>query len=156
MTKHHLDSPRVVSSERGCEQCRWPGLYSELLFFEGLKGKTLCTLMLKPQGKKTVCPWSWAIAWLCMSVYVKWHSWVLRVTNVKAQAESSFQVLYDPSSTLWGQWYRLADLSHHPHTSLVQKSPHEMKWKLLSHVWLFVTPRIIQSMEFFRPEYWSG
>ena len=28
--------------------------------------------------------------------------------------------------------------------------------KLLSHVQLFVTPRTIQSMEFSRPEYWSG
>ena len=32
----------------------------------------------------------------------------------------------------------------------------ELKWKLLSHVWLFVTPWTIQSMEFSRPEYWSG
>ena len=30
------------------------------------------------------------------------------------------------------------------------------KWKLLSHVWLFVTPWTIQSMEFARPEYRSG
>ena len=30
------------------------------------------------------------------------------------------------------------------------------KWKSLSHVWLFATPCIIQSMEFSRPEYWSG
>ena len=30
------------------------------------------------------------------------------------------------------------------------------KWKLLSPVWLFVTPWIIESMEFSRPEYWSG
>ena len=28
--------------------------------------------------------------------------------------------------------------------------------KLLSCVWLFVTPWIIQSMEFYRPEHWSG
>ena len=31
-----------------------------------------------------------------------------------------------------------------------------VKWKLLSHVWLFATPWTIQSMEFSRPEYWSG
>ena len=31
-----------------------------------------------------------------------------------------------------------------------------MKWKSLSHVRLFVTPRTVQSMEFSRPEYWSG
>ena len=30
------------------------------------------------------------------------------------------------------------------------------KWKLLSRVWLFATPRTTQSMEFSRPEYWSG
>ena len=30
------------------------------------------------------------------------------------------------------------------------------KWKLISCVWLFVTPWIIQSMKFSRPEYWSG
>ena len=29
------------------------------------------------------------------------------------------------------------------------------EWKLLSHVWLFVTPWAIQSMVFSRPEYWS-
>ena len=29
-------------------------------------------------------------------------------------------------------------------------------WKSLSHVWLFATPRTIQSMQFSRPEYWSG
>ena len=31
-----------------------------------------------------------------------------------------------------------------------------LKWKLLSHVQLFATPWTIQSMEFSRPEYWSG
>ena len=30
------------------------------------------------------------------------------------------------------------------------------KWKSLSPVWLFATPFTIQSMEFSRPEYWSG
>ena len=29
-------------------------------------------------------------------------------------------------------------------------------WKSLSFVWLFATPWTIQSMEFFRPKYWSG
>ena len=32
----------------------------------------------------------------------------------------------------------------------------EVKWKSLSSVRLFVTPWTIQSMEFSRPEYWSG
>ena len=30
------------------------------------------------------------------------------------------------------------------------------EWKLLSRVWLLETPWTIQSMEFSRPEYWSG
>ena len=30
------------------------------------------------------------------------------------------------------------------------------KWKSLSWVWFFVTPWTIESMEFSRPEYWSG
>ena len=30
------------------------------------------------------------------------------------------------------------------------------KWKSLSRVWLFVTPWTIQSLEFSRPEYWTG
>ena len=32
----------------------------------------------------------------------------------------------------------------------------EVKWKSLSHVQLFATPQTKQSMEFSRPEYWSG
>ena len=31
----------------------------------------------------------------------------------------------------------------------------EVKWLPLSHVWLFVTPWAIQSMEFSRPDYWA-
>ena len=31
-----------------------------------------------------------------------------------------------------------------------------MKWKSLSHVRLFATPGTVPSMEFSRPEYWSG
>ena len=32
----------------------------------------------------------------------------------------------------------------------------EVKWKSLSHVRLFATPWPVQSLEFSRPEYWSG
>ena len=31
-----------------------------------------------------------------------------------------------------------------------------LKWKLFSHARLFATPRTMESMEFSRPEYWSG
>ena len=34
--------------------------------------------------------------------------------------------------------------------------PNQWKWKSLNHVWFFVTPWTIQSLEFSRPEYWSG
>ena len=42
------------------------------------------------------------------------------------------------------------------YVSCTGKQPPEVKWKLLSHVWLFVTPWTTQSMKFSRPEYWSG
>jgi len=32
----------------------------------------------------------------------------------------------------------------------------QSKWKSLSCVWLFATAWTIQSMEFSKPEYWSG
>ena len=51
-----------------------------------------------------------------------------------------------------------------PHHLLLTASPYRLpggpsgkgKWKSLSRVWLFATPWAIQSMEFSRPEYWSG
>ena len=36
------------------------------------------------------------------------------------------------------------------------RRPWKRKWKSLSHVWLFAIPWTIQSMDFSRPEYWSG
>ena len=36
------------------------------------------------------------------------------------------------------------------------KKQRKWKWKSLSRIWLFMTPWTIQSMEFSRPEYWSG
>ena len=41
----------------------------------------------------------------------------------------------------WGQWWKWSE---------------SVKSKLLSYVWLFAAPCTIQSMEFSRPEYWSG
>ena len=40
--------------------------------------------------------------------------------------------------------------------SQTSESEVKWKWKALSRVRLFVTPRTIQSMEFSRPEHWSG
>ena len=53
----------------------------------------------------------------------------------------------------------LEKLDSHMQKNKVEDSPYiteEVKWKLLSHVRLFVTPWSIQSVEFSRPEYWSG
>ena len=44
----------------------------------------------------------------------------------------------------------------HGHSSVLSASHWKWKWKSLSHVSLFATPWTIQSMEFSRPEYWSG
>ena len=41
-------------------------------------------------------------------------------------------------------------------TTCVLLTQFQFQWKSLSRVWLFVTPWTIQSMEFSRPEYWSG
>ena len=43
-----------------------------------------------------------------------------------------------------------------PHLQIQAHWQVRSEWKLLSHVRLFATPRTIQSMEFSRPEYWSG
>ena len=44
----------------------------------------------------------------------------------------------------------------HPQDRGWAQWPTEWKWKSLSRVRLFGTPWTIQSMEFSRPEYWSG
>ena len=45
--------------------------------------------------------------------------------------------------------------SPYPHCN-VTTSTSNWKWKSLSHVWLFVTPWAIQSMQFFRPGFGVG
>ena len=45
----------------------------------------------------------------------------------------------------------------HPTTDVcIKKMWSEVKWKSLNRVWLFVTPWTVESVEFSRPEYWSG
>ena len=48
----------------------------------------------------------------------------------------------------------LGDLDWHIYTTDIHEE--EVKSKSLSCVRLFATPLTIQSMEFSRPEYWSG
>ena len=55
-------------------------------------------------------------------------------------------------------WSRLGQQTLHHEKEIYSYSNgdlEEWKAKWLSHVWLFVTPWIIQSMEFSRPEYWG-
>ena len=56
----------------------------------------------------------------------------------------------------WGNWaHRLQLMSLHALEPVLCNKRSEVKWKLLSCIWLFATPQTIQSMEFSRPEYWS-
>ena len=55
----------------------------------------------------------------------------------------------------WLLPYRVAPQSWQAFSGAISPQWSEVKWKSFSHVWLFATPRIIQSMEFSRPEYWS-
>ena len=52
-------------------------------------------------------------------------------------------------------WNRSSIVTHSIKT-LKMVHTQRWKWKSLSCVWLFATPRTIQSVEFSRPEYWSG
>ena len=58
--------------------------------------------------------------------------------------------LQQKSQGLWRQWSESKTLKN-----FVSARFFKLKCKLLSHVRLFATPWTIQSMEFFRPEYWS-
>ena len=64
----------------------------------------------------------------------------------------SFQFLYTPASLfiiIPSSCTSVCDYLWAPKFDITPKES-------LSHVWLFVTPWTIQSMEFSRPEYWSG
>ena len=63
------------------------------------------------------------------------------------------------NSKIWALWSRANFISNLPSIpGLPHGTPGLIKWEwtLLSRVRLFVTPWTIQSMEFSRPEYWSG
>ena len=63
------------------------------------------------------------------------------------------------------QWLPISKLPQPQNIYLIKMCSHSMvpksyekkwKWKLLSDVWFFANPWTIQSMEFSRPECWSG
>ena len=82
----------------------------------------------------------------------------LKLTALVSLLSRGFSKVFS-STTLWkhrlfGSQSSLWSTSH-IHTWLLEK-PWLSVWKSFSHVWLFPTPWTIQSMEFCRPEYWSG
>ena len=62
--------------------------------------------------------------------------------SAQVRSFSQFPPIEQVTASDWGQCIHLCSET--------------WKWKLLSHVRLSTSPRTIQSMEFSRPEYWSG
>ena len=62
----------------------------------------------------------------------------------------------ESDTTEWLNWTELIDKWSLEYDARIKILLDPLKWKLLSHVQLFVTPWTIHSMEFSRPEYWSG
>ena len=67
-----------------------------------------------------------------------------QVNQIKAQLDQLNALFVQWKQQLQALWYTQYNLHC------------EVKWKSLSRVWLFATPWTTQSMEFSRPEYWSG
>ena len=90
------------------------------------------------------------------------HNYLM--TLVFVQLLSHVQLLVTPwttvcqaslSFTISRSLLKLMSLSWWCHPTM-SSSLKQWKRKSLSHVWLFATPWALQSMEFSRPEYWSG
>ena len=84
------------------------------------------------------------LEWVAIS-YSRECSWSRDWTHDSSISCIGMQTLYH-----WATW--------EAQPVCISRKCHERrwKWKLLSHIQLFVTPWTIQSMEFSRPEYWSG
>ena len=98
------------------------------------------------------------------------HEWTWRALCCEISQTEKAQYLYD-TTYLWNLKIQQTKecnkkgsrLTYREQTSGYQcgeksqyRDGRNWKWKSLSHVWLFATPWIIQSMEFSRPEDWSG
>ena len=94
---------------------------------QDLSSFSVCVQRAYEEYRLTACHHSGiSLIWLQCSPWWKLRFWLHSITN------------------LWS-----VSQTRHIHVLLV-------KWKLLSRVWLFVTPWTIQPMEFSRQEYWSG
>ena len=69
---------------------------------------------------------------------------------------SSIPAISQSSGYSHSPGWALRKLQMWKHRILAPDSWSEVKWKLLSCVPLFATPWTMQSIEFSRPEYWSG
>ena len=78
--------------------------------------------------------------------------WVQQFTNRHGHnPHSAYNIIRDFISK-----HKYRDFPGFQLLSLTFQGRGKWKWKLLSYVQLFETPWTIQSMEFSRPEYWSG
>ena len=119
----------------------WPrgGLWSELITTEvGEEGTILVTLYQGPikTFRKVRDTEKWMLPSL-PNVKSKFCHTHTHTHGPKINGKKAKILIYPKKSTL---------------ISLTSK----LKWKSLSHVQLFATPWTIQSLEFSRPEYWSG
>ena len=70
--------------------------------------------------------------------------------------KSLLQHYSSKTSILWCYAFFMAQFSHLYMAARRTVKWSEVKWKSLSPVWLFATPWTIHSMEFSKPEHWSG
>ena len=70
--------------------------------------------------------------------------------------KSLLQHYNSKTSILWCSAFFMAQFSHLYMATRRTMKWSEGKWKSFSPVWLFATPWTIHSMEFSRPEHWSG
>ena len=97
--------------------------------------------------------WRWKSCW-----GLSWGSSVGPLTASSSNASGSNE------RTLNVTWRRQEDFQHGFHLLVGKGWPEGLskaawlavKWKSLTRGWLFATPWTIQSVEFSRPEYWSG
>ena len=116
----------------------------------------------------------WRLAWRILSITllacemstVVWqfeHSLTLPFFRIGMKTDL-IHVLYKQWNWVEGNVKAVCWFRKEEHYLVVQESPPcleiliyiDRKWKLLSPLWLLVTPWTIQSREFSRLEYWSG
>ena len=115
-----------------------PAVEVRSLITAGLPGKSHESSLLCVQASCFLLDW-----FLCSSTSVsEFSSFAL---NASVMAQTRYVLWLRP----WG--FLMASLQ-----ALLCPITLKVKWKLLSCIWLFAIPWVIQSMAFSRSEYWSG